>query len=234
MTDAPPSAAAPSSAAPGASSAAPGACSAASGASSAAPPVRRGYADKSRIVSFSDNVISIALTLLVLDVRVPANLSRLSFHTAVVVLGPRLLSFTLSFAIVGVYWVAHHLMFAGFQQVGRKMLWLNNLFLLAISLIPASAALLGGFPGERVAGVLNGLNLMLVTTSMLVILVSVVRFHRQEGLPLNPEAIRVGYHRLWSGFLIGAIGIGLAWVNPWLSYAVYAMTPAAYIVLQFL
>jgi uncharacterized membrane protein len=188
---------------------------------------------KSRVVSFSDNVISIALTLLVLDVRVPSDLKQLTFASALHILGPRLASFTLSFTIVGVYWVGHHLIFENFQRVGRPLLWLNNLFLLMVTLVPASAALLGSFPGQRAAVALYGLNITLVSASLLFIMLHGVRFHRQNHLPLDEIVTRIGFQRTWSGLLIACLGMLLAWVNPWLSYAIYWITPVAFALVQF-
>ena len=83
-------------------------------------------------------MISIAITLLVLDVR-----------QAVHLLGPRLMGFGLSFAIVGVRWVGHHLMVRSMAVVPRSVLWANNLFLIGVTLLPATAALLGSYPHER-------------------------------------------------------------------------------------
>ncbi len=188
--------------------------------------------DKGRLASFSDNVISIALTLLVLDVRLPPDLDRLTIPQALHLLAPRLLGFGLSFAIVGVFWVGHHLMFKALVRAPRSLLWTNNLFLLFTSLVPASAALLGSYPHQRAAAVLYGANLMAVTGSLLLMSYLNARFHRRHGLPLPPASVRRGYRRTGGGMGIAAAGIGLAWVSPWISYAVYCLTPVGFIVLQ--
>ena len=176
--------------------------------------------DKGRLASYSDNVISIASTLLVLDVRVPADLGHITVVGVTRLMAPRLLGFVLSFAIVGVYWVGHHVMVRSMREVPRSALWANNLFLLCISLVPASAALLGSYPGQRASAVLYGVNLVLVGASLVLLWHTAVRFHRRFGYPMPPKAMRLGYTRPALGAVIAVAGIALAAVHPWASYAV--------------
>jgi uncharacterized membrane protein len=190
--------------------------------------------DLSRVVSFSDNVLSVAITLLVFDVRVPSDWSQLDLHLAVVALGPRLLSFALSFSVIGVYWVAHHLMFRAVTRVSRRMLWINNLFLMMVSLVPASAALLSAFPGQRAAVVLYGLNLLGVGTSMRALWSYIIYYHADLGEPIEPGLVRSGKRRIGAGIVLAGVGVGLAWVNPWVSYAIYWVTPLSFAWIQFI
>ena len=188
--------------------------------------------DKARLASFSDNVISIAITLLVLDVRLPADLDHLTLGQAAHLLAPRLLGFTLSFAIVGVFWVGHHLMLKGMASAPRSLLWANNLFLLLVTLVPASAALLGGHPADRASAVIYGVNLVGVCASLNLLWWVAVRHHRRHGLPLSKRQVWMAFNRSTLGALIAAAGVGLAWVSPWVSYGVYCLTPVGYILLQ--
>ena len=188
--------------------------------------------DKLRLASFSDNVISIAMTLLVLDVRLPSGLDRVGVGQALHLLAPKLMGFALSFTIVGVFWVGHHLMIRGMAEASRALLWANNLFLLFVSLIPASAALLGGHPEERASAVLYGSNLVLVGSSLLLLFHMSVRFHGRFGLPMRRDHVLLAYTRTAGGVAIALLGIGLAWVSPYVSYAVYLLTPIGFIVVQ--
>lgn len=197
-----------------------------------ADPLPDGLVDKARLASFSDNVISIAITLLVLDVRLPPDLGRLTVAGILWRLGPRLLAFGLSFAIVGVYWVAHHLMLRGFGQVPRSALWINNLFLLCITLLPASAALLGGYPGQASTAALYGLNMAAVGASLLLLLHWIARHHRRAGVNVPAVTVRLGYRRTLTGIGIALAGVALAPVHPRYSYAVYCLTPLGYIWVQ--
>ncbi len=96
-----------------------------------------------RITAFSDGVFSIAITLLVLNLCVPTVPGELLDQ-----LGkqwPSLLSYILSFVIVGIYWVAHHNMFHYIKRSDRPFLWINILLLMCVAFIPFPAGLLGQF-----------------------------------------------------------------------------------------
>src|SRR5258708_262101 len=115
---------------------------------------------KNRLEAFSDGVFAIVITLLILDVRFPAD-KPLTLETLWGV-APHLWAFVLSFVIVGVYWVSHHNMLHFIRQVDRQLLWLNLTLLLLVVFIPFPAALLGQHADSELAVALYGINLMLV------------------------------------------------------------------------
>src|SRR5262252_704032 len=118
---------------------------------------------KNRLEAFSDGVFAIVITLLILDVRFPAD-KPLTPET-LWSMAPHILAFVLSFVIVGVYWVSHHSMLHFIKAVDRQLLWLNLVLLLIIVFIPFPAALLGQHPNSQLAVTLYGINLMLVNTA---------------------------------------------------------------------
>jgi len=118
---------------------------------------------KNRLEAFSDGVFAIVITLLILDVRFPAD-KPLTLETLRSVT-PHLWAFALSFVIVGVYWVSHHNMLHFVKQVDRQLLWLNLALLLVIVLIPFPAGLLGQHSDSEFAVALYGINLMLVNAA---------------------------------------------------------------------
>ncbi len=188
--------------------------------------------DKARVASFSDNVISIALTLLVLDVRIPGPVATLHWHDVRELLLPRLMSFLLSFAIVGVYWVAHHIMFKAMHSAGRTILWLNNLFLLTISLVPASAAMLGSHSESPIPTLLYGLNIAAVGSSILVMWHYTLKRHRKLGVAVDEPLSNRAYTRTIVGICVALTGAGVGFVRPGLSYFIYWLAPVAFILLQ--
>jgi uncharacterized membrane protein len=115
---------------------------------------------KNRLEAFSDGVFAIVITLLILDVRFPAD-QPLTLET-LRGMAPHVLAFVLSFVIVGVYWVSHHNMLHFIKAVDRQLLWLNLALLLIVVFIPFPAALLGQHSESRLAVTLYGINLMLV------------------------------------------------------------------------
>jgi uncharacterized membrane protein len=118
---------------------------------------------KNRLEAFSDGVFAIVITLLILDVRFPAD-KPLTLETLLGI-APHVLAFVLSFVIVGVYWVSHHNMLHFIKQVDRQLLWLNLVLLLLVVFIPFPAALLGQHPDSALAVTLYGGNLMLVNAA---------------------------------------------------------------------
>jgi uncharacterized membrane protein len=118
---------------------------------------------KNRLEAFSDGVFAIVITLLILDVRFPAD-KPLTLETLWGV-APHLWAFVLSFVIVGVYWVSHHNMLYFIRTVDRQLLWLNLTLLLLVVFIPFPAALLGQHADSELAVALYGINLMLVNAA---------------------------------------------------------------------
>jgi len=118
---------------------------------------------KNRLEAFSDGVFAIVITLLILDVRFPAD-KPLTLET-LSGMAPHVLAFVLSFVIVGVYWVSHHTMLHFVKQVDRQLLWLNLMLLLLVVFIPFPAALLGQHSDSQLAVTLYSVNLMLVNAA---------------------------------------------------------------------
>lgn len=116
-----------------------------------------------RIEAFSDGVLAIIITLLVLEIKVPelhnAHSIAEAFH-ALNALTPKFLSFVLSFVFVAVFWVNHHQFFHLVRHADRWLLWLNNLLLLTLSFVPFPTAFIGDYPRNPVALALFGVALM--------------------------------------------------------------------------
>jgi uncharacterized membrane protein len=104
--------------------------------------------DLERLLFFSDAVIAIAITLLVIDLRVP-NLARTAsdadLRSAIVELTPRLFSVFLSFAVIGLWWTSHHRFFGAVARLDGWLLALNLVFLAAIAFLPFPTSILGGW-----------------------------------------------------------------------------------------
>ncbi len=112
---------------------------------------RTGHAERNRVEAFSDGVLAIVITILVLEVRVPAHVeggdAELWYALAQRV--PVIFSWIVSFIFVLVFWVAHHYFFASLKRVDRGLLWINGLFLMAMSFIPFPTAFVGEYFGSK-------------------------------------------------------------------------------------
>jgi uncharacterized membrane protein len=104
-----------------------------------------------RIIFFSDAIIAVAITLMVLDIRVPEGLSPPEVPQAVLALWPKYLSYVISFVVIAIYWVEHHRMFKYIKRYDGRLMWLNLLFLMFMALIPFSTDLLAEYGNEPVA-----------------------------------------------------------------------------------
>ena len=104
-----------------------------------------------RIIFFSDAITAVAITLMVLDIRVPEGLSPTEVPQALLALWPKYLSYVLSFLVIAIYWVEHHRMFTYIKRYDGRLMWLNLLFLMLIALIPFSTDLLAEYGNQPVA-----------------------------------------------------------------------------------
>lgn len=114
--------------------------------------------DLSRIVAFSDGVMAVAITLLVLGLEVP-QVRPDELDDALVDLIPSLGAYVLAFALVGRFWVIHHNLFEKLRAFDRRLMTLNLLFLALIVLIPFSANLYDEYTDEPLAAAVLGATL---------------------------------------------------------------------------
>jgi uncharacterized membrane protein len=95
-----------------------------------------------RIAAFSDGVYAIAITLLALQLAIPSG-DHVDVWAELKELSPSFLSFAISFAVIGAYWVAHHRLYSLIERYDRKLIWLNLLSLFFIVLMPFTTTLVG-------------------------------------------------------------------------------------------
>ena len=103
--------------------------------------------EKSRIAALVDGIFAVAMTLLVLDLKLPEGLKMSSdaeLWRQLLELTGRFSTYALSFIVLGTFWIGHHSLFHFVRKVNRGLLWLNMLFLLFITLLPFSTNLLSG------------------------------------------------------------------------------------------
>ena len=111
----------------------------------------QGSKELDRIVTFSDGVFAIAITLLVLNIEtpeIPANLVAEELPGRLLDLWPKFLSYVISFLVILTYWIAHHSIFSAIKGYDRKLIWLNSLFLMCVAFLPFPASLFGEY-GEQ-------------------------------------------------------------------------------------
>lgn len=102
-----------------------------------------------RLVGFSDGVFAIAITLLILNIETPKSTESTAIAVNQLVnQWPDILSYVISFLVIGNYWIVHHDIFGDIDSYDRTLLWLNILYLMFIAFIPYSTSLIGDFQGS--------------------------------------------------------------------------------------
>jgi len=184
--------------------------------------------------AFSDAIISIAATLLCIDLRPPrvANLANESLIHALESLWPSYLAFAVSFIFIGIAWAAHHDMFRYIWRTNHVLLMLNLLFLMSIVVQPFSTALLAehlGNPGERPTALVYYGVLLTTSFSYNLIWHYAVRhklIHNQTDLRLlkalhREYAVAPLLHA--TAFIVALWNVPLSIVPVMLSYAFFAL-----------
>ena len=120
-----------------------------------------------RILALSDGVFAIAMTLLILDIAVPAATRDAHLPKALLELWPRYLAYFLSFVVIARYWVAHHLYFRLIGRYDTVLVWLNLLLLMFVAFLPFPTAVLGAHNGSSAAAILYAVAVVLAGTASL-------------------------------------------------------------------
>ena len=187
-----------------------------------------------RIEAFSDGVFAICITLLVLGIAVPELTSdavaRGELLPAVLALGPKILSYAISFAVIGIFWAGHHIMFHYIARSDRVLIWLNTLFLMVVSFIPFPAALLGRYGGERAAVIVYGVTLFLAGLMMNVLWGYASYNHRLTDRKMSEERRRLAWTVLIAGPVLYAVSILVAFVDPLWSMMIYGLITIGYVI----
>ncbi|HXP46473.1 MAG TPA: TMEM175 family protein [Terriglobales bacterium] len=118
-----------------------------------------------RLAALSDGIFAVAMTLLVLDLRLPATEAIHGEHDlwrALVALGPRLVVYLMSFLTLGIFWVGQQTQLSHLARSDRSLTWIHILFLFGVSLTPFSTMLLGEHTGFRIALLVYWANILLL------------------------------------------------------------------------
>ena len=123
---------------------------------------------KTRLEAYSDGIIAIAITLLILDIHLPEvspDINNAGMIDAIYTLVPHFSIYVISFLICTAWWISHHALIHDLDRVDPRLLWLNSLFLMWIAILPFPTGLLGHHPGQPVAIVLYGAVCVLTSVS---------------------------------------------------------------------
>jgi uncharacterized membrane protein len=111
------------------------------------PSAERKIFQPERVIAFSDGVMAVAITLLVLDLKLPENVSDTELAAALRGSLHGVTCYALSFVVIGLFWMAHHEQYSYIRRVDPLLLWLNLFFLMTIGLIPFLTSVLSDHDG---------------------------------------------------------------------------------------
>jgi len=178
---------------------------------------------KGRLEAFSDGVLAIVITIMVLELKVPHGSDLHALGPVV----PVFLSYVLSFVYVGIYWNNHHHLLHATRDVGGGIMWANLGLLFCLSLIPAVTAWVGDNPNAPWPAALYGVLLLLCGMAYWVLERAIIA-HEGPGCELAQATGQRFKEKLsLAGY---AVGIALAFVRPWVADLVYACVALAWIV----
>jgi TMEM175 potassium channel family protein len=178
---------------------------------------------KGRLEAFSDGVLAVAITIMVLDLKVPHEPG----VAALLALWPVFLSYVLSFIYIGIYWNNHHHMLHATQHVSGGVLWANLHLLFWLSLIPFTTGWMGENHFASLPTALYGVVLLMAAIAYWLLQQCIVAANGAQSV----LARAIGSDRKGKlSPLAYLAAIPLAFVNPWLSCALYVAVALIWLV----
>jgi len=181
-----------------------------------------------RLLTLADGIFAIAMTLLVLDLRLP-DAPAGDLATRLRSLIPRFGTFVVSFVVLGVFWFAHHQTFHFVVRVNRTLVWLSVLFFMGVALIPFVASVLGANYDDPIALTLYGGVIGLLTVLGYVVWWYLTGDRGLVVAGLDPDLVRKVSRWIAVGPSIALVAIVLAFVNPLISLLIYLALPVLFI-----
>jgi uncharacterized membrane protein len=182
---------------------------------------------KERLEAFSDGVIAILITIMVLELSVPEATKTAPDLTALRPLWPSFLSYILSFILVGIYWSNHHHLLQAVENVDGRVLWANLHLLFWLSLIPFGTAWMGqnSFAPWPVA--VYGFVLMLSAVAYYILTRTLIALHGRDSTLAN--AVGSDFKGKIS-IVIYFLAIPLAHFSVWISLCMYVLVAVMWLV----
>jgi uncharacterized membrane protein len=189
-----------------------------------------------RLLFFSDAVFAIAITLLVLEIKLPERetiTSSAALMRALGALMPKFFAFGLSFLVVGYYWIMHHTMFRHIRRGDDALLVINLVLLLCVAFLPFPVALFGSFRHQPPALVFYSASLAVTGIVQAVLWHHATRGRRLVDGHLDRHTVRLVYLRALALPAVFAVSIPLAFVGPMWSMMSWVLIAPALRLLRF-
>ncbi len=177
----------------------------------------------SRLEAFSDGVLAIIITIMVLELSAPMDTDLQSLLAKI----PIFLSYVFSFIYIGIYWNNHHHLFQITQKVNGKILWANLHLLFWLSLIPFATAWLGNNHETQLPIIAYGSVLLFCAIAYFILQHVIIEYHDNE-FPLRKVVGSDRKGKISIGFYI--LGIALSFLSSWLGLFCYVFVAIMWLV----
>ena len=178
---------------------------------------------KDRLAAFSDGVLAIIITIMVLELKVPHGADWAALRS----IAPNFVSYVLSFVYLAIYWNNHHHLIHTVARVDGLILWANSNLLFWLSLVPVSTAWMGDNFLAPIPTAIYGAVLLMPAIAYFLLQKAII--HKQGAHSVLASALGSDIKGKIS-LIFYAAGIGLAFVYPWLSIAAYAAVAVMWLV----
>lgn len=178
---------------------------------------------KGRLETFSDGVLAIIITIMVLELKVPHGDDLISLKP----LFPVFVSYLLSFIYIGIYWNNHHHMMHAVHHINGRVMWANMHLLLWLSLVPFVTGWMGENHFTTLPVAVYGFVLFMAGVAYYILAHSLVQLHGKNST--LAEALGKDQKGIIS-VIIYAVAICLAFINAWISLALYTLVAAMWFI----
>ena len=186
-----------------------------------------------RLLALTDGVYAIAMTILVLELSVPvvsAPAVNEELSHMLLEMWPKFFIYGLSFSVLGIFWLIHHFIFDNVKGHDAALSWANMFFLMCTGLIPFSTALFGAFGAQRITALVYGTNMFLGFLGLWGLWLHASR-NRLTDADLEYEIVKGGNMMAVAYLVTILVALGIAFVNPAISFVVYFLIVVGVIIL---
>ena len=181
------------------------------------------HMSKGRLEAFSDGVIAIIITIMVLELRMPEGAD----WSALVALTPIFFSYVLSYVFLGIYWVNHHHLWQAAKQVNGAVLWANLHLLFWLSLVPFVTGWMGEHEFAQLPVALYGAVLWMAGLAYYILTVNLISLHGSDSVIASALTRRV---KEIGSLVAYSVAIVFAFISPGVSLAIYVFVALTWLI----
>jgi len=186
-------------------------------------PESQAESETGRVEAFSDGVLAVIITIMALELRAPLGASGTDLRARL----PALLVYILSFVFIGIYWNNHHHLLRAARRVTGGVMWANLHLLFWLSLIPVLTEWIGEHYSDTAPAATYGVVCFGAAAAFTILTLAIIRADGSS----SPVAAALGRDvKGRASLVIYAAAIGLAFVRPWIAYALFVIVSVIWFV----